>query len=146
VSADAPYLDMAYKLVHYGGRYVLKTSPGKETWTGEKQVYRTREADGRFGGDVIALRDDPPPAAEAEPLLRTVMESGRLVAPHPPLTAVRAYCAAQVAALPEEVRRLRNPGSYPVRYSEGLTALQRSLKAELEAAEVAFEFGAPVPS
>jgi len=42
VSADAPYLDMAYKLVHYGGRYVLKTSPGKETWTGEKQVYRAR--------------------------------------------------------------------------------------------------------
>lgn len=146
VSADAPYLDMAYKLVRYGERYVLKTSPGKETWTGEKQVYRIRGPDGRFAGDVIALRDEPPPAAEAEPLLHTVMESGRLVAPHPPLPAMRAHCAAQVAALPEEVRHLRNPGSYPVRYSEGLTVLQRSLKAELEAAPVAFEWGAPVPS
>jgi nicotinate phosphoribosyltransferase len=136
VSADAPYLDMAYKLVRYGERYVLKTSPGKETWTGEKQVYRFRARDGRFVGDVIALRDEPPAAAGADPLLRTVMQSGRLVAPHPPLAAVREHCAAQVAALPQELRRLRNPGSYPVSYSEGLTSLQRSLKAELEAVEV----------
>lgn len=31
VSADAPYLDMAYKLVEYEGRHVLKTSAGKAT-------------------------------------------------------------------------------------------------------------------
>src|SRR5919108_943021 len=29
VSADAPYLDTAYKLVAYGGRPVMKLSPGK---------------------------------------------------------------------------------------------------------------------
>jgi len=34
VSADAPYLDMAYKLVRCDGRDVLKTSPGKATWAG----------------------------------------------------------------------------------------------------------------
>ena len=137
VSADAPYLDMAYKLVRYDKRYVLKTSPGKTTWTGEKQVYRLRERDGKFKGDFIALNDEPPPYGDAEPLLNTVMESGRMVGPHPPLTAVRDYCSAQVSALPEELRRLKNPATYPVRYSDRLVELQRSLEAEVQTTEVA---------
>ena len=40
VSADAPYLDSAYKLVAYAGRPVMKLSPGKVTQPGAKQVYR----------------------------------------------------------------------------------------------------------
>jgi nicotinate phosphoribosyltransferase len=136
VSADAPYLDMAYKLVEYQGRRVLKISTGKETWTGRKQVYRFRGEDGRFDGDLIALRDEPPPSAGAEPLLSTVMESGQLVRPHPELQAVRDYCSAQIAALPPEVRRLRGAGTYPVRYSDRLVSLQRSLEAEVEATQV----------
>ena len=137
VSADVPYLDMAYKLVRYHGRYVLKTSPGKETWTGDKQVYRFRGKDGRFTGDLIALRDEPPPSEEALPLLRTVMESGCIVQHSPSLTAIRDYCEAQVAALPEEVRRLKNPATYPVQYSTRLVSLQRSLEKEVQTAEVA---------
>ncbi len=136
VSADAPFLDMAYKLVRYQGRNVLKTSPGKETWTGEKQVYRFRERDGRFEGDLVALREESSPSAAAQPLLRSVMTSCCLVAPHPSLTVVRDYCAAQIAALPEEVRRLRNAGTYPVRYSDRLVSLQRSLRAQVEEVEV----------
>ena len=137
VSADAPYLDMAYKLVEYEGRRVLKTSAGKATWTGRKQVFRSLGRRGQFIGDRIALKDESFPAGGAEPLLRTVMESGRLPAPHPPLAAVRDYCAAQVAALPEEVRRLRGARTYPVKYSNRLVLLQRSLEAQVEATEVA---------
>jgi nicotinate phosphoribosyltransferase len=40
VSADAPYLDTAYKLVAYAGRPVMKLSPGKITAPGPKQVFR----------------------------------------------------------------------------------------------------------
>jgi nicotinate phosphoribosyltransferase len=40
VSADAPWSDMAYKLVSYNGRPVLKLSPEKRTLAGEKQVCR----------------------------------------------------------------------------------------------------------
>jgi nicotinate phosphoribosyltransferase len=36
VSADAPYLDSAYKLVAYDGRPVMKLSAGKTTWPGAK--------------------------------------------------------------------------------------------------------------
>src|SRR5665213_3388690 len=41
VSADAPYLDSAYKLVAYDGRPVAKLSPGKATLPGPKQVFRS---------------------------------------------------------------------------------------------------------
>jgi nicotinate phosphoribosyltransferase len=135
VSADAPYLDMAYKLVRYAGRHVLKFSAGKETWTGEKQVYRFRAPDGHFEGDRLALRHEAPPDG-AEPLLDTVMTSGAATKPRPPLSAIRDHCAAQLRALPEGVRRLRGPAPYPVAYSDRLRDLQRSRKAELEALEV----------
>jgi nicotinate phosphoribosyltransferase len=136
VSADAPYLDMAYKLVCYDGRNVLKTSPGKETWTGEKQVYRFRGPDGRLRHDLLALRDEPAPAG-GEPLLQTVMRGGHPVAGAcPSLAEIRRRCAAEVAALPEAVVRLRDPASYPVHYSERLLAVQHALKAEIERHEV----------
>lgn len=54
VSADAPYLDSAYKLVQFGGRPVMKLSKGKATLPGAKQVHRGNS------GDIIALRDEPP--------------------------------------------------------------------------------------
>ena len=135
VAADHPYLDMAYKLVRYDGRNVLKFSAGKETWTGEKQVYRFRGTDGRLAGDLLALRDEPPPDRPAEALLATVMTRGRRIAAAPSLAAIRAHCAAQVAALPEPLRRLRGAGAYAVRYSDRLVATQQGLKAAVSAAE-----------
>jgi len=130
VSADAPYLDMAYKLVRYDGRDVLKTSPGKATWAGPKQVFRERDRDGRSTGDTLALADEAgPPRAEA--LLAAVMRGGQLLAPHPPLAAIRAHCLAQVAALPDDVRRLGDAAAYPVRYSDRLVQHQRALEDQL---------------
>lgn len=76
-----------------------------------------------------------------EILLCNVMERGRLLAPHPALTAIRDYCAAQVTSLPEDVRRLRGAASYPVSYSQRLVSLQRSMEAEVEATELAPAIG-----
>jgi nicotinate phosphoribosyltransferase len=135
VSADAPYFDMAYKIVTYGGRNVLKLSVGKTTWMGEKQVYRSRGPDGRFSGDVLALRDEAA-LARGEPLLRTVMRGGALTEPLPSLPAIRAHARAQIAALPDAVRRLHDPETYEVRYSQRLVSMQQALEAELRAAEV----------
>jgi len=137
VSADLPYLDMAYKLVEYDGRPVLKSSAGKGTWAAQKQVYRRLRSGEGFAGDVLALREEPAPPGTVEILLRSVMERGRLLDPHPTLMMVRDYCAAQVASLPEDLRDLRETAAYPVSYSERLVSLQRSLEAQLEAAEVA---------
>jgi nicotinate phosphoribosyltransferase len=136
VSADAPYLDMAYKLVEYDGRPMLKTSAGKATWTAQKQIYRVLRSGEGFGGDVLALREEPPLPGATEILLRAVMEDGRLLAPHPPLTTIRDYCTAQVASLPDDVRRLRDATPYPVSYSQRLVALQRAMEADVEAREI----------
>ena len=59
VSADAPSLDSAYKLVAFGDRSVMKLSVGKVTDPGVKQVFRGA-APGT--GDVLGLRDQPVPA------------------------------------------------------------------------------------
>jgi nicotinate phosphoribosyltransferase len=136
VSVDQPYLDMAYKLVEYDGRPVLKSSAGKGTWAAQKQVYRRLRSGEGFAGDVIALREEPAPPGTVEILLRSVMERGRLLAPHPALPVVRDYCAAQVASLPEDLRGLSGIAAYPVSYSERLVSLQRSLEAQVEATEV----------
>ncbi len=49
-SADAPYLDCAYKLQEYDGEPRRKRSEGKATWPGRKQVYRRYDSDGRWQG------------------------------------------------------------------------------------------------
>jgi nicotinate phosphoribosyltransferase len=72
VSADAPSLDMAYKLVRFDGRDVLKLSAGKETWVGGKQVVRWLDGAGRLA-ETLALEEEPVPA-EGGGLLETVMQ------------------------------------------------------------------------
>jgi len=135
VSADAPYLDMVYKLVSYAGRDVLKLSEGKETWVGSKAVYRRRGSDGRFEGDLLALRDEPVPDGFEKSLLEPVMRAGHLLRPHPPLSQIREHSAAQVASLPEELKKLRAAGEYPVRISGGLRGRQERAKEETERTE-----------
>ncbi len=128
VSADAPSLDMVYKLVDYAGRDVLKLSEGKETWVGAKALYRRRGADGRFEGDLLALRDEPVPDGFGDSLLEPVMSGGRLLRPHPALGEIRDRCAAQIAALPEELRQLRTAGRYAVRISDALRVRQEKAR------------------
>ena len=123
VSADAPWLDMAYKLVKYDGRPVLKLSTGKVTLADEKQVYRLKDGDGMFAEDIIALRDEPSPNG-AEPLLTTVMEGGRILQPLPGLEEVRQTFHEESPMLPSQYKALRDPPSYPVRLSAGLRRLQ----------------------
>jgi nicotinate phosphoribosyltransferase len=123
VSADAPYLDAAYKLVAFDGRPVLKLSDEKATLPGAKQVWRRRE-DGRFAGDVIALLDEPAPP-DAEPLLATVMAHGTGVDCET-LGVARARAADQRSALAPE-HRLLEAQPYPVELGTELTALRDRL-------------------
>lgn len=107
VSADAPYLDSAYKLVSYEGRPVAKLSTGKETYPGAKQVFR---AEGLV--DQLGLAEEPAPPGTA-PVLEVVMNGGRRVHPRSDpvaaLGAARARFEVDLAALPGPARRLRDP-------------------------------------
>ena len=124
VSADAPFLDSAYKLVTYAGRPVMKLSPGKATAPGAKQVYRGP------GGDVIALRDEPPRPG-GEPLLVPVMRGGQRRNGREPLAEAQRRCATDLARLPPAARALRGPAPVPVHLSEQLQGLQDQLTHDL---------------
>jgi len=127
-AADAPALDMAYKLVEYDGVPRLKLSEGKRTLVGAKQVWRRRGADGRFAGDVIAGRDEAAPGPDWEPLLEPVMRSGEVLV-DPELAAIRSCHRAEMAGLPEPLLRLEGPGDYPVELSPGLAVRQAAAEA-----------------
>ncbi|MEI8406634.1 MULTISPECIES: nicotinate phosphoribosyltransferase [unclassified Kribbella] len=108
-SADAPYLDTAYKLVEYAGRPMMKLSAGKVTLPGRKQVFR-----GPAGPDVIARRDEACPAG-AEPLLEPQMLNGvRVVpalAPGAAVAAARRRFRHDLDQLPASVRRIQRPST-----------------------------------
>lgn len=123
VSADAPYLDCAYKLQEYAGRPRRKRSEGKATWPGRKQVYRTF-ADGVMTSDVVTLEGDP---QRGQPLLCKVMKCGRRAGTAKPLRKVRQYAAESLAQLPPRLRQLEGGALYSVDISRSVRELARSI-------------------
>jgi nicotinate phosphoribosyltransferase len=134
VSADAPYFDIAYKLVRYGDRPVMKLSTGKVTLVDKKQVWRTFDDRGRMQQDIIALRREA--MSEGTPLLLPVMADGRITRPLPALSECRAYFQDQFARLPEAHKALQDAAPYPVSLSSGLQALQSQVVQQIQHREL----------
>jgi len=122
VSADAPYLDVVYKMVHFKERDVRKLSPGKITLAGEKQVFRKSDPNGRYLEDIIGLRDDI--VDQGTPLLKKVMENGEILQPHPSLQAIRESFKKNFALLDERYKSILEYNTYPVKLSKHLKMLQ----------------------
>ncbi len=129
VSADAPFLDCAYKLVDYAGRPRRKRSEGKAFWPGRKQVFRSFDAQGRMAGDMLTLADS---LAAGTALLEPVLRRGERVAPAPPLDTLRARAQQQMAVLPEPLRTLPAATPYPVAVAPVLRSLADAVDAALE--------------
>jgi nicotinate phosphoribosyltransferase len=127
-SADAPYLDCAYKLQEYEGVPRRKRSEGKATWPGRKQVWRRIGADGRLAGDVLAIAGDAAPSG-ATPLLVPVMRNGAPVAPEATLSDARERAQFELARLPERLRALDEAEPYDVAVSASLRALAAQVDA-----------------
>ncbi|MHB0980043.1 MAG: nicotinate phosphoribosyltransferase [Thermoleophilia bacterium] len=129
-------------------RIKLSSNPAKMTDPGRKHVVRYRDRTGRPMGDVLyctgeTIQDGPQVSyvgrsdlsfqvglenvAAGEDLLVPVMRDGRRLASSPPLSEVRRRAEAEVASLPEELRRLRNPEIYLVGLSPRLAELKTDL-------------------
>lgn len=134
MSADAPVLDMAYKIVEYDGSPCLKLSEGKETLVGPKQVWRHCGPDGRYLGDRIAARDEPAPGAEWEPLLEPIIVGGRAL-PLPPLAELRERHRAEMQALPPALLEVDAAPFYPVERSAVLAEHQRAATEDVRRRE-----------
>jgi len=123
VSADAPYVDMAYKLVKYNGHPVLKLSPEKQTLAGEKQVFRFTTSKGKLRRDIIALRDER--LEDGEPLLKKVMREGKIVKQSSSLSRIQKIFQDEFSRLEDRLKSIeRRRCEYPVVLSPKLKSLQ----------------------
>ena len=134
VSADAPWSDMAYKLVSFDHRPVMKLSTGKVSLPGAKQVFRTKDADGKFAKDIIALEDEHLPGGL--PVLEEVMRDGQRTGPATTLEEVRTRFQEDFAALDDRFKALNNPPRYPVSISGRLERLTSEVREEVLAVNV----------
>ncbi len=123
-SADAPYLDCAYKLQEYAGIPRRKRSEGKETWPGRKQVWRGYDTAGRMCADTLTLSSDSLPG---DPLLQTVMRAGRRLAAPEVLSIIRDRTLAALTRLPPG----GEPGSVPA-YPVGIAPMLQCLADEID--------------
>jgi nicotinate phosphoribosyltransferase len=130
-SPDAAALDCAYKLQEYAGRPRRKRSEGKATWPGRKQVFRRHRDGGVLAGDLLTVEGG---TGEGEPLIEPVMRDGQSIGTRPTLEQARDNAAAQLARLPEHLRRLETSPAYPVAVSAALRELADEVDRELEAA------------
>ncbi len=124
VSADAPFADIAYKLVEFQNRPVMKLSTGKASWPGRKQVFRQKSDGGVTEKDIIGARDEELPG---ERILSEVMRGGRIRSAHPKLSEIRNNLAADLANLPGSVKAIREPSCFPVEFSPKLKALREKI-------------------
>jgi nicotinate phosphoribosyltransferase len=123
-SADAPSLDIVYKLQEYAGQARRKRSEGKATWPGRKQVRRRFTEAGLLCEDRLTLMDEE---VAGEPLLRPFMRNGRRVAAAVPLAEIRSHARAELGRLPQTLRVLRPVEGYSVAISSGIRELAERL-------------------
>jgi nicotinate phosphoribosyltransferase len=148
---DEPALTGVYKLSAVRARGKAWRYPEKRSEQSEKrsmpgilQVLRYTR-DGTFAGDAIVTAGEKagrsievmsvaspgrrlPIVGDGKPvgLLVPAVQGGRAVGRAESMATVRGRVTAQIAALPEECRRLRQPASYPVGISPGVRALRRT--------------------
>lgn len=140
VSLDAPALDLTYKLVEYAGRPRFKSSPGKGSLPGRKQVFRAWQHSGQFYADLIGLIEERPATVEREfrptpehvsELLRLQFENGHAIEPRQTLAQGREQFLSQFARLDQRYKALERPEGYRVRYSAAQNAMVVSEKVGL---------------
>jgi nicotinate phosphoribosyltransferase len=137
VSGDAPSLDLAYKLTEYDGIPRIKTSAGKLTLPGKKQVFRAADADGCFYADLIGLADetvltvarqiDPSPSETVALLFPQFIDGHRLM-PRPTLAESRQRFLETLERLDPRYQKLERPATYPAQYTRALSAMLNEQK------------------
>jgi nicotinate phosphoribosyltransferase len=130
-SADAPYLDCAYKLVEYAHRPQRKRSEGKANWPARKAVYRRRDTNGVMTRDWLTLKDE---RRDGIALLEPMMTAGVRRKDLPSLAASREHANRQLQALPQALQSLEPVDPYPVAVSDALKDLAERLEAHMGSA------------
>jgi nicotinate phosphoribosyltransferase len=135
---DAPHLNLIYKLVKIErdgeARGAAKLTEAKVTYPGRKQVFRYSTPKGEYLRDKIALDDEP--AGGGQPLLVEVMRNGKRTTPPVPVSDLRAFCAANLARLPQKYRQINRSAEYPVIYTTDLESLLEKVRTRVRGSKV----------
>lgn len=158
---DSPALSGVYKLVAleengaWQSRMKISSNIEKATDPGRKRLVRYFDAGGHPVCDVVCLDDEElpetgmvrgrnrmwpnrkvkfGPAARAEDLLKTVFRDGQRTGDPPTIHAIRDHALNQIAALPEELKRMRNPHIYQALLSETLGSMKDRMLSNPELA------------
>ncbi|MEB3295529.1 MAG: nicotinate phosphoribosyltransferase, partial [Synechococcales bacterium] len=110
-----------YKLVEIDGIPVMKASPGKVTYPGKKQIFRSLAA-GQFQSDRLGLQSESPLPGE-QPVLQLVMQQGQRLAPSEPLSQIADRTRQSIQQLPAPLRQLRHPPAIAPRLTPALQDL-----------------------
>jgi nicotinate phosphoribosyltransferase len=104
--------------------YKTKTSPGKKTYPGPKQIHRIIE-NNMIKEDVLSLEDEKKISGNLRfPLLRKFLENGKILCKMPSVEEIQRYHSQQVNLLPPKFNDLDFvPEVFPVVYSEKLQAM-----------------------
>ena len=132
-------LDGVYKLSFFRNKPRIKLSEtiAKVTLPHKKQVYRMLDHNGNFSGaDVVSLEKEQNPEMmfhpfdplkhlniahlEKEPLLKKVMEDGKVLNIQSSIEEIAAFSKKRLKKLPQEYKRFFNPHIYKVGISEQL--------------------------
>jgi nicotinate phosphoribosyltransferase len=129
-SRDDPALSGIYKLVSLDkqGRtiYRVKTSEGKRTLPGAKQIHRRYSEAGEIQEDILSLKEEATPPG-ATPLLVQTMADGEIVYELPSIAEIQEGAKREVEALPSKYRSLTQPEHPEVRLSPKLEDLANSM-------------------
>ncbi len=107
-SADAPYLDMAYKLVEYDGKPKVKKSPGKATFPYKRQVLRHTSNGIMAYDEVIRFGES------SEGLVQEVIKEGKMTRTLPSLKEIRETLIEELGSLPPALRSVEVSSEYKV--------------------------------
>jgi nicotinate phosphoribosyltransferase len=134
VSSDAPYLDVIYKLSQIQDKEgnahpVMKLSKDKITYPGKKQVFRQIDKKGRYVKDILALEGEK---IEGTPLLKRVMENGKIICALPALDKIREFAKYNLSRLPDKYKKLEGKAQYPVLISDCLNRLVSKVKSKIK--------------
>jgi nicotinate phosphoribosyltransferase len=109
-SSDAPYLNGVYKLVEDEYGFKIKTSPGKITLPGKKQVYRIYK-NGIMEKDIIALENEK---CEGIPLLKKYIENGKVLE-YEEIEHSRKFFKENLSTLPDYLKAIsKSEIDYPI--------------------------------
>lgn len=113
--------------------YKIKTSPGKKTYPGPKQIHRVLE-NNLIKIDLVTLEDEVMNNnINSIPLLRKYIEHGKILEEKPLIQSIRGFHLQQLSTLPPKFKNLEYvPETFPVEFSKKLITLlnETSLKRE----------------